>query len=103
MEYRIFTKEGEVRWVDERAFIQRDTKGRAAYFQGIIIDITERKLTEEALAKAEQLRKREIHHRIKKTCRLSLLFLIFRLKNFITRSLSRRPRYLKLSGKARTE
>jgi PAS domain S-box-containing protein len=65
MDYRIFTKEGEIRWVDERTFIQRDEEGRAIYFQGVVIDITERKLAEEALEKAEQLRKKEINHRIK--------------------------------------
>ncbi|HII01322.1 TPA: PAS domain-containing protein [Methanosarcinaceae archaeon] len=65
MEYRIFTKEGELRWVDERTFIQRDEEGKATLFQGVVIDITERKVAEEALAKAEQLRKKEINHRIK--------------------------------------
>lgn len=65
MDYRIFTKEGELRWVDERTFIQRDEEGRAIYFQGVVIDITEKKLAEEALMRAEQLRKKEINHRIK--------------------------------------
>lgn len=65
MEYRIFTKEREIRWVDERTFIQRDEEGRATYFQGVVIDINERKLAEEALARADQLRKKEINHRIK--------------------------------------
>jgi PAS domain S-box-containing protein len=65
MEYRICTKEGELRWVDERTFIQRDAEGYATHFQGVVIDITERKVAEEALAKAEQLQKKEINHRIK--------------------------------------
>jgi len=41
-EYRIFTKSGEIRWVDERTFIQRDGKGEI-HLQGIILDITEHK------------------------------------------------------------
>ncbi|MCC4771926.1 PAS domain-containing protein [Methanosarcina sp. DH2] len=65
MEYRIFTKGGELRWVDERTFIQRNAEGRATHLQGVVIDITERKAAEEALARAEQLRKKEINHRIK--------------------------------------
>lgn len=65
MEYRIFTKGGELRWVDERTFIQRDAECRAIYFQGVVIDITDRKLAEEALERAEQLRNKEINHRIK--------------------------------------
>lgn len=65
MEYRICTKTGELRWVDERTYIQRDDESHAIYFQGVVIDITERKAAEEALARAEHLRKKEINHRIK--------------------------------------
>ncbi|MEZ5335351.1 MAG: PAS domain S-box protein [Methanolobus sp.] len=42
-EYRILTKTGEVRWVDERSVIKRDPEGNLQYIQGIIVDITERK------------------------------------------------------------
>ena len=42
-EYRILTKSGEVRWVDERSVIKRDDKGNVEYIQGIIMDITDRK------------------------------------------------------------
>ena len=65
MEYRIFTKDGELRWVDERTFIQRDSKGNAIHLQGVVVDISERKAAEKALEKAENFRKKEIHHRIK--------------------------------------
>jgi PAS domain S-box-containing protein len=43
MEYRILTRDGSIRWVEGRTFIQRDSKGDVTHFQGIIIDITERK------------------------------------------------------------
>jgi PAS domain S-box-containing protein len=49
MEYRIFTKDSRVRWVEERTFIQRDSKGEATHLQGIIIDVTERKEAEKML------------------------------------------------------
>ncbi|KKG16894.1 hypothetical protein EO98_02990 [Methanosarcina sp. 2.H.T.1A.6] len=55
-EYRIFTKSGEVRWVDERTFIQRDGKGEI-HLQGIILDITERKQAEKALEEKVQFLK----------------------------------------------
>ncbi len=42
-EYRILTRDGQVRWVDERTFIQTDEKGATAYLQCVIMDITERK------------------------------------------------------------
>lgn len=48
-EYRIITKSNEIRWVDERTFIQRNENGDAVSYQGIIVDITERKHTENLL------------------------------------------------------
>ncbi|MCQ1535896.1 PAS domain S-box protein [Methanosarcina sp. KYL-1] len=49
MEYRIFTRKGNMRWVDERTFIQRDSEGKATHFQGIVVDVTERKEAGEML------------------------------------------------------
>ena len=45
-EYRILAKDGQVRWVDERTVLERDAQGRIAQYQGIVIDITERKNAE---------------------------------------------------------
>lgn len=42
-EYRILTKDGEVRWVREKTFIQRNENGKPTHFQGIVEDITESK------------------------------------------------------------
>lgn len=48
-EYRILTKDGEVRWLDGRTWIRRDEKGDITHYQGIILDITPRKQAELAL------------------------------------------------------
>lgn len=48
-EYRILTKFGETRWVDERTFIEADNEGVVRYLKGIILDITERKREEKLL------------------------------------------------------
>ena len=42
-QYRILTQTGEVRWVEEKTFIQRNQEGKVTHFQGIIEDITEKK------------------------------------------------------------
>jgi len=54
-DYRLLTKSGEPRWVTERSYLIRDENGEPAYYQGIIIDVTERKRAEEKLVKSEAL------------------------------------------------
>ncbi|TQD29238.1 PAS domain-containing protein [Methanolobus vulcani] len=44
-EYRIKTKSGDERWVEEQTFIQRNDDGVATHYMGVIHDITERKET----------------------------------------------------------
>lgn len=48
-EYRILTKSGEIRWVDERTFIEADKNGVVKYLMGIVMDVTERKRREKLL------------------------------------------------------
>ncbi len=47
LEYRILTGYGETRWVDDRTFVRRDSKGKVTHYQGIILDVTERKMNGE--------------------------------------------------------
>ncbi|WP_135612803.1 PAS domain S-box protein [Methanococcoides sp. AM1] len=54
MEYRMLTKSSEIRWVVERSLLGFDEEKRPSYYQGIFIDITERKLAEEALLESEK-------------------------------------------------
>ncbi|MEZ5335345.1 MAG: PAS domain-containing protein [Methanolobus sp.] len=42
-EYRIITKSGDERWVEEQTFIQRNDEGVVTHYMGVIQDITERK------------------------------------------------------------
>ena len=58
IEYRIITKQGETRWqLSKGSTVKEDEQGRALRAVGTVMDITERKQTEEALATKEaQLR-----------------------------------------------
>jgi len=53
-QYRIITKSGEIRWVDDQTSVVRDDTGTKIHNQGILIDITDRKLAEEKLRKSEE-------------------------------------------------
>jgi PAS domain S-box-containing protein len=55
LEYRIMTNGGDIRWVNEHTNVERDAAGDVKNFEGIVIDITERKLAEEELKRQKQL------------------------------------------------
>lgn len=54
-EYRMIAKDGRVVWVRDEAVLVRETDGRALYWQGVLLDITERKLAEETLSRREAI------------------------------------------------
>jgi PAS domain S-box-containing protein len=57
IEYRIITKDGEVRWLRDRGFPIRDESGAVCRMGGVADDITDRKAAEDRLkASSEQLR-----------------------------------------------
>ncbi|OPY32807.1 MAG: sensory histidine kinase AtoS [Methanoregula sp. PtaU1.Bin006] len=53
-EYRIVTKDGRTRWIDDRTIIERDPAGTITHYQGIIIDITDRRLAEQRIRESEE-------------------------------------------------
>jgi PAS domain S-box-containing protein len=55
VEYRRISRDGRVLWVREEAVLVRDSEGRPLFWQGILMDVTERKHQEEALRQSEAL------------------------------------------------
>ncbi|GIV00563.1 MAG: hypothetical protein KatS3mg014_2178 [Actinomycetota bacterium] len=65
VEYRMIARDGRVVWVNDRAVLVRDEEGRPRYWQGVWVDITERKRAEEleralAIERAETEKLREL-------------------------------------------
>ena len=52
--YRIKTARGSYRWVEDQTSVVRDADGVKTHNQGILVDITERKISEEKLRKSEE-------------------------------------------------
>ncbi len=51
--YRIISKNGNIKWVDDKTFIRKDEKGTITHYQGIVENTTERKLAEEELQRTK--------------------------------------------------
>ena len=52
--YRIMTKDGQVRWVEDQTSVMRDDQGNKIFNQGLLVDITSRKQAEEEVRKSEE-------------------------------------------------
>ena len=52
--YRCLTRSGDIRWVEDQTSVVRNEAGEKTHNQGILIDITKRKLVENALRKSEE-------------------------------------------------
>jgi PAS domain S-box-containing protein len=48
-EYRIVTRQGDVRWVDDWTWGRKDSVGDASFFEGVLLDVTERRRLEAAV------------------------------------------------------
>lgn len=53
-EYRIHDRSGGVRWLEDRTWLRRDAHGQLTHFQGVVMDITERRRAEMALQESER-------------------------------------------------
>lgn len=59
-EYRIISPSGKIFWIDDRTTVERDKDGVVTFFQGLIVDITEKKKAEIKLEQSNTLIKNVI-------------------------------------------
>ena len=60
--YRLITKSGTTKWVDDSSSIVRDEQGKISHYQGIIIDVTERELAKKKMFKKQKSLQYTAHH-----------------------------------------
>jgi PAS domain S-box-containing protein len=60
--YRIFTKDKQLRWVEDRTMVEVDSRGNSTHHQGIISDITERVIAQNALIESENRFRSLVHN-----------------------------------------
>ncbi|MBI2758892.1 MAG: GAF domain-containing protein [Chloroflexi bacterium] len=53
LEYRVMARDGRIVWVRDESVLMRDDSGRPLFWQGVMIDITDRKQAEESLTASE--------------------------------------------------
>jgi PAS domain S-box-containing protein len=53
-DYRLLQKDGSLLWVEARGRIEQDSNGRPLQLNGVVLDITERKSTEDAMRRSEE-------------------------------------------------
>ncbi|HSV43179.1 MAG TPA: PAS domain S-box protein, partial [Candidatus Bathyarchaeia archaeon] len=51
-QYRVKTADGRIRWFEDHSFVTYTKKGQAEYIQGVAFDITERRIAEERMLEA---------------------------------------------------
>ncbi len=60
--YRVITKCGVVKWIEDSLSMVRDKQGNIDYYQGIIFDVTERELSKQKLLQKQIILEHIAHH-----------------------------------------
>lgn len=60
--YRVITKCGVVKWIEHSSSMLRDKQGNIEYYQGIIIDVTERELSRQKMFQKQTILEHIAHH-----------------------------------------
>jgi len=90
--YRIITKEGRVRWIEDLKTSLFSAEGEFKWIDGIVFDITERKQIEGQVVKSlneKEVLLREIHHRVKNNLNIVVSLLDLQKNQFSDAALNK--------------
>jgi len=60
--YRLITKDGSIKWIDDSSSIVRDEKGNITHYQGIIMDVTEWEISRQKMLQKQTSLAHAAHH-----------------------------------------
>jgi PAS domain S-box-containing protein len=95
IDLRVISADREERIVHSQGEIILDEENNPVRMRGIVQDITERRRTEEALAKIEEARIKEIHHRIKNNLQVISSLLDLQAETFSHLEICKVPEVIK--------
>jgi PAS domain S-box-containing protein len=84
-EYRFRKKEGCYVYLEEHAVVLRNEQDQVCKVLGVLKDVTEKYLAEENIKRDEEIRKKEIHHRIKNNLQVISSLLDLQAEKFTSR------------------
>jgi PAS domain S-box-containing protein len=61
-EARMYQRDGSPQWISVNVRLEKDEKGKPLYYEGTMMDITNRKMAEESLAESEERYRTAIEH-----------------------------------------
>jgi light-regulated signal transduction histidine kinase (bacteriophytochrome) len=63
VQYRIFTRNGDVAWIRDEAVLVRDEEGRPLFWQGVMYDITDQKRAEQEMRRLNEELEQRVRQR----------------------------------------
>jgi signal transduction histidine kinase len=106
MEPRIVSPEGTVRWVEVRGDVERDANGTPVVFRGVVLDMTQRKASEElqsrlsvshSLLKAQEEERRRIARELHDSAGQTLAALCMGVESMAVRAPREAPSLAKIA------
>jgi PAS domain S-box-containing protein len=70
-EYRIVTKVGDLRWIIDETVCERNAEGEITHYEGVVIDVTERRKAEEQLI-IQQMQLKELNCNLEERVRMEV-------------------------------
>ncbi|NQU11398.1 PAS domain-containing protein [bacterium] len=80
-EYRLLTRSGDVRWIEDRNMALVDQKGRITHVQGIVLDVTQRRQREREILDHSTRERQQLGEHIHETLAQDLVAILLLIRS----------------------